>query len=359
MVRAAIVLAAVLAVAAMPVPSGPGRGTPTPYVFPALKHFPPMPVSPTNPVSVEGAALGRYLFYDPILSRDRTLSCASCHRQSAAFSDGPKAFSTGADGTAMRRNTMPLFNLAWYPAFFWDGKAMSLEEQVFHPVRAHDEMDLDWPTAEARIRASAFYQDRFNSAFGEVLIDSVLIARAIAQFERTLLSDGSRYDRAIRRELALTAEEREGFALMNDQTKGNCLHCHTTERDALTTTATFSNNGLTAAIGPDDHVDKGLGAITGRAADNGLFRIPSLRNIAVTAPYMHDGRFATLEDVLDFYAGGPKPSANLDPKMGAPHPGTQRLTAVEKERIIHFLYTLTDSAFLTDPAFSDPFIGAR
>lgn len=327
---------------------------PTPYEFPELKHFPKMPET-DNPPTIEGADLGRSLFYDPILSANNSISCASCHRQEAAFSDSPKQFSKGIDGGLMTRNTMPLFNLAWYPSFFWDGKAASIEEQVFHPVRAHDEMNLDWTTAVLRIRQSEYYRPKFMAAFGNVEIDSFLIAKAIAQFERTLISNNAKYDRVLRGEAYFTPEEFVGFVLMNDQTKGDCLHCHTTDADALGTTAKFSNNGLEVAVKPDDYQDKGKAEVTGQPTDVGLFRIPSLRNVAVTGPYMHDGRFKTLTEVLDFYSEGVNNSYNIDPKMEFAHQGGVRLTKEEKENIMAFLKTLTDSTFLTNPEYGNPF----
>lgn len=331
----------------------------TPYLFPTLKFFPEMPVSVDNPVTVEGAELGRYLFYDPILSADSTFSCASCHRQEVAFSDSPNQFSLGIDGSFTSRHSMPLFNLAWYPMLFWDGRSTSIEDQVFHPLQTENEMNLDWTAATLRIKNSEFYQPIFKSVFGEIEIDSLLIAKAIAQFERTLISNNSRYDKVLRGESYFNAEEYDGFLLMNDQTKGNCLHCHTTDGDALGTTARFSNNGLDHVFNPNDYTDKGKGNITGSTTDMGLFKIPSLRNIAVTAPYMHDGRFETLEDVLDFYSAGINNCVNIDSKIGFAHRGGAQLTTNEKDKIITFLNTLTDSAFLTNQQFSNPFISEK
>lgn len=327
---------------------------PTPYEFPELKFFPKLPFT-DNPPTVEGAELGRFLFYDPILSADETFSCSSCHRQEAAFSDAPNRFSEGIDGNFMRRNTMPLFNLAWYPALFWDGKAASIEEQVFHPVRAHDEMNLNWTKAVQRIQSSQFYRPKFQAAFGHVMIDSLLIAKAIAQFERTLISNNSKYDQVLRGEAYFTEDEYKGFVLVNDQSMGDCLHCHTTDANALGTTGKFSNNGLEAAFNPEDYSDKGKAEVTGQENEIGQFRIPSLRNVAVTAPYMHDGRFRTLEEVLDFYSEGVNESYNIDSKMQYAHQGGVRLTKDEKVQIVTFLKTLTDTTFLTNPAFGNPF----
>jgi cytochrome c peroxidase len=305
-------------------------------------------------VTDEGVALGRFLFYDPVLSADSSMACASCHRQEAAFSDGPLAFSKGANGQQQARNTMPLFNLAWYPALFWDGRAASLETQVFEPVRAHNEMNLSWKLATERIQRQAFYKRQFRAAFGNAPIDSVHIAKAIAQFERTLLSYRSKYDLAITNRAEFTPDERAGFELANDMTKGDCLHCHTTDADALGTTGQFSNNGLDAVFLPTGFSDKGRGKVTGSASDNGKFKTPSLRNLAFTAPYMHDGRFATLAEVVAFYSTGVHASANVDGRMGTVKQGGAQLTAVQQRQLVAFLLTLSDSAFVRDPAFAEP-----
>lgn len=328
---------------------------PTPWVMPELVYFPSLPESDNLP-TIEGVALGRYLFYDPILSKDSTFSCASCHRQEVAFSDSPNQFSLGAGGASMTRNTMPLFNLSWYPAYFWDGKAKNLTEQVFHPVSHPNEMNLDWQVAEKRINGNAFYRKLFKAAFGKVHIDSVLIAKAIAQFEQTLISNNSKYDQVIRGETLFSAEEYEGFMLVNDQSKADCLHCHPTDANALGTIARFINNGLDPVQQISEYQDPGRGEVTGKATDFGMFMVPSLRNIAVTPPYMHDGRFKTLREVLDFYSEGVNDCVNLDSRMQYVHQGGVRLTEKQKDHIIAFLHTLTDTSFLNNPAFGNPFI---
>lgn len=329
--------------------------TTTPYKFPELKFFPKMPVSDNNPVTVEGAELGRHLFYDPILSSDNTMSCSSCHNQTSAFSDSPNAFSNGRNGTKMKRNTLPLFNLAWYPAFFWDGRAKSIEEQVFHPVREYNEMNLDWKIAANRLKKNKFYKTKFKQVFGDTKIDSVQISYAIAQFLRTLISYQSKYDQVIKGKVLFTKDEYEGFNLANDQTKGDCIHCHITDGDALGTTLVFSNNGLEPITNSNNYKDKGRGAVTGKIIDNGKFKVPSLRNLAFTAPYMHDGRFNTLEEVINFYSEGLQKSANIDSKMEFVHQGGAKLTSEDKRKIIAFLLTLSDSAFISNPEFSNPF----
>lgn len=331
------------------------KQAPIPYKFPELKLFPQMPLSKNNPVTIEGVNLGRYLFYDPILSSDSSLSCASCHSQKFAFSDSPNRFSIGRNGIMSKRNTMPLFNLAWYPAYFWDGRVSSIEEQIFHPVRDSNEMNLDWRVAALRIKNSNLYPTKFKKAFGNSNIDSVLIANSIAQFLRTLLSYQSKYDQVLNGKTFFSKDEYEGFTLVNDQSKGDCLHCHITDGDALGTTLTFSNNGLDYAKNPNEYKDKGRGEVTGKLQDYGKFIIPSLRNLAFTAPYMHDGRFKTLEEVIDFYSDGIKPSANIDSKMEFVHQGGAKLKSEDKKKIIAFLKTLSDSTFITNTEFSNPF----
>lgn len=327
----------------------------TPYAFPDLSLFPTMPVAANNPVTVEGVALGRLLFYDPILSLDSTISCSSCHQQAYAFSDGPLQFSKGISGEPLTRNTMPLYNLAWYKGYFWDGRAATIEDQVFFPVRHAKEMGLNWKIAEQRLNRHNIYRPLFYKAFATATIDSVLIAKAIAQFERTLISNQSKYDRALRMEVILSKDEYAGFELINDQSMGNCLHCHVTDASPLGTNGGFANNGLDRANLPSDYPDSGLGGITGKAREVGQFKVPSLRNITVTAPYMHDGRFSTLEEVLQFYNNDVHATLNLDPVLKHQSKQGLQFTAVEIQQIIAFLETLTDSIFLTDPKFSNPF----
>lgn len=328
--------------------------TPSLYVFPKLTTFPDMPVSSHNPTTIEGSKLGRYLFYDSILSLDNSISCASCHRQEYAFSDSPNAFSKGFNGTILNRNTPALFNLAWYESLFWDGRAVSIEDQVFFPVRDHQEMHLNWEIAVKRIQKKPFYRQLFKEAFGISKIDSTHVAYAIAQFERTLLSYNSKYDKATQGVTILSADEYAGFVLMNDMTKGDCLHCHTTDGNGLGTTGKFSNNGLVNAKRVSDYFDSGRGAVSRKENEIGQFKIPSLRNVALTAPYMHNGKFKSLEEVLDFYSEKVNNCVNIDSKMTAAHQGGVKLTTEEKRKIICFLNALTDSSFITNIEFSNP-----
>ncbi len=328
----------------------------TPYKFPALNFFPAMPLAESNPVTVEGANLGRYLFYDPILSSDSSMSCSSCHKQEFAFSDSPNQFSTNRYGQPMQRNTMALFNLAWYPAYFWDGRASTIEDQIFHPIREKNEMNLSSAEATNKINRNKTYIDLFEIAFPGQTIDSILISKAVAQFLRTLISNGSKYDRVLQGISKFSPNETEGFILANDQLKGDCLHCHTTDADALGTTHQFSNNGLDDVKNPENYLDKGRGKVTGKAEDNGKFIIPTLRNLAFTAPYMHDGRFKTLDEVLDFYSESVHHSSNIDSKMQYSRQGGVHLTGEEKMKLKQFLLTLTDSVFIQNPEFGKPLI---
>ena len=328
---------------------------PTPYTFPELKFFPPIVLPDNNPLTVEGANLGRYLFYDSILSRNYRFSCATCHQQAYAFSSGPIQFSSGSNGELLKRNTLPLFNLVWYKSFFWDGRTHDLESQVSEPLHAENELNMDWQLAIGRLSKSNFYKQKFFDAFGANAIDSDHIKMAIAQFERTLISANSKYDKVLKGESIFTSDEKEGFLIMNEINAGGCLHCHTTDGSPLGTNLKFSDNGLGAYYTIADYPDRGLGSVTGRQEDIGKFKIPSLRNIAVTAPYMHDGRFATLEEVLDFYSEGVQQSVNIDPKMTFAIAHGAQLSCDERQKIIAFLHTLTDSSFISNPEFANPF----
>ena len=237
---------------------------------------------------------------------------------------------------------------------FWDGRAATIEVQVFHPVRNRNEMNLPWRQAAQRLNGDPQYRAAFRQVFGNHLVDSTMVANVVGQFVRTLLSYRALYDRVIQGLDTFDKDQRMGYELANDMTRGDCLHCHPIDDIPLGTTFLFSNNGLDAAATPDAFADKGRGAITGRAADNGKFKIPSLRNLVFTAPYMHDGRFATLAEVIDFYSEGVKPSPTIDNKMEFVHAGGAHLSATEKRQLLAFLLTMSDTAFVTDPAHGRP-----
>ena len=327
----------------------------SPHAFPEMKFFPEMPLPIHYTITEEGISLGRQLFYDPILSSDSTLSCSSCHQQKYAFSDAPNKFSKGKNSVFMTRNTLPLFNLAWYPSFFWDGKATGIENQVFHPITASDEMNMHPEDLCSRLNENKYYKSLFQEIFGAGEIDSEKVSIVLAQFLRSLLSNQSKYDRVIAGKDHFTENEIKGFVLVNDQTKGDCLHCHPTDGDALGTTLTFSNNGLDSVVDVQFYPDKGRGGISEKKEDIGKFKIPSLRNLLFTAPYMHDGRFKTLEEVLEFYSSGVKNCVNLDSKMQFANKHGANLSKEEQQSIIAFLKTLSDSVFISDKNFSNPF----
>jgi len=318
--------------------------------------MPNPPRSQENPLTVQGVALGRKLFYDPILSRDSTISCSSCHKQELAFTDG-KAFSTGIEGRQGNRSAMSLTNLVYNRnGFFWDGRSPSLEKQALDPIEDHREMDDSWENVEARLQEHNNYPKLFRAAFGierREQLTRELVVDAIAQFERTIISGNSRYDRIIwGREGFPTDSEQRGielFFIEDNQSVEHpgCSHCHF---NPLFTDNNFKNNGLDSVASLQDFDDYGRGAVTGRPSDNGRFRVPTLRNVEVTGPYMHDGRFQTLEEVLDHYASGGHGVINEDTNI-LPF----QLSEQDKADLIAFMKMLTDTTLLNDPAFSDPF----
>lgn len=308
------------------------------------------PVIPsTNPLTEEGVALGKKLFFDTLLSKNNTQSCASCHDPKKAFTDETR-FSDGVDGMFGTRNSMPLFNLAWNfdDRFSWDGKELSLERQAFEPVRNPIEMHSLWTKVENKLQKHPEYPTLFKQAFGTSKIDSTHITKAIAQFERTLISANSKFDKHLLGKAQLTPEELNGFNVFIDEDKGDCFHCHGSNNNPLWTDNKFHNNGL-----DNTFTDLGLGKVTGDSNDNGKFKTPSLRNLAFTAPYMHDGRFSTLEEVINHYSEGLKSSATIDPLMKKIDKGGVQLTEKEKTDLKAFLLSLSDYDFINNPKFQE------
>lgn len=328
--------------AAMSVPDTavPGTGIFLPPAFPRPRLPADLEATPAR------LALGRLLFHESLLSRSNRLSCATCHLADHALSD-PRRLSIGEQDRMGRRNAMPLFNLAWKSSYFWDGRAASLREQVLIPIGDHQELDEDPANVVRKLEADRDYPARFSEAFGSPGISTERLAIALETFLLSLVSHDSKFDRARRGEATLTDLEQRGFEFFmtereprSGQFGGDCFHCH---GGALFTDHQFRNNGL--AI---DAADPGRGEATGSALDQGTFSTPSLRNIALTAPYMHDGRFATLEEVLDHYSEGVQRTRTLDPNL-AKHPdGGLGLSAGEKAALIAFLRTLTDDQFAVD-----------
>ena len=326
--------------------------TPSPLQIPQLfQDLILDPVIPSNnPQTEEGISLGKKLFFDPILSANNTQACASCHKTPNAFTDDTR-FSDGIDGLFGNRNSMPLFNLAWNydNTFFWDGRDFGLENQVFEPITNPLEMHTTWEAVTEKLQQHPEYPELFNAAFGTQTIDSVLVSKAIAQFERTLISANSKFDKFLLGTATLTPEETNGFNIFMDESKGDCFHCHGSENNPLWTDNKFHNNGLDTTFS-----DLGLGNITGDPADNGKFKTPSLRNLAFTAPYMHDGRFETIEEVINHYSEGLQNSTTIDPLMKKVDQGGVQLSPQEKADLKAFLLSLSDSDFINNPDFSNP-----
>ena len=319
----------------------------TPYYLDIPRGFPPMDIPLDNPMTVEGVALGRKLFYDTQLSGDNTQSCASCHQTEASYSDSNR-FSTGIDGSVGDRNAMAVVNLGYAFSLFWDGRSATLEEQALEPVVNPIEMKAKWPEVLDILNADPQYREEFKIAFNVDVIDSLDVAKAIAQFERTMLSGNSKYDKYIRGEVFLTESEIRGKDIYNDET-ADCFHCHGT---SLFSGFIYENNGVQQTM-----VDHGLGNITGLSTDIGKFKPPTLRNIELTAPYMHDGRFNTLEEVVEFYNSGVNQSSpNISPVMlKANRPGGNlNLTTQQKADLVAFLKTLTDYDYVNNPEFTKP-----
>jgi len=336
--------------------SGPDVATPYELEVP---DFMPRPiVDATNPLTVEGIALGRRLFYDGIMGRDSAFACADCHRQEKAFTDG-RALAVGVSGEAGVRNAMSIVNMAFNPnGFNWDGSSDKLWEQAVHPVENMLEMDEDWERVLTRLRRHDDYPRRFRAAFGVDRTGEItreMAVKAIAQFEMTIVSADSHYDRVVYRNTEFFTQAEQFGAdslffvedLPPNVAHPGCGHCHNRPSfgDNL-----FKNNGLDDVASLDDFADRGFGAVSGSRFDNGKFRTPTLRNIALTAPYMHDGRFETLSEVLDHYAAGGHGVENEDPNI-APFP----LTPEKREALLAFLNALTDETLMTDERFSNPF----
>jgi len=311
-----------------------------------------------NPTTDAGATLGRVLFYDKRLSTNQTLACGSCHQQATAFAD-PRRFSVGFNGSAGSRNAMGLSNARWYERrhFFWDERANSLESQTLNPIQNPIELGMTLDVLTNRIASEPFYTNLFAGAFGDSNITTNRIAYALAQFVRSIITTQSRYDIGETQGFTnFTAEENLGRLLFFGQTSSpgfpapTCSQCHAS--DNFVPALSLNNNGLEYP-----YVDLGVGGISGATNQYGLFKVPSLRNIALTAPYMHDGRFTNLAQVVAFYnsniVSGPNLSAPLIGKGGKPL--QLGLSADQQAALVAFLNTLTDTNLLANPLLSDPF----
>lgn len=308
-----------------------------------------------NPVTNLGATLGRVLFYDTKLSANSTISCASCHNAQEGFADS-RQFSVGFEGGLTGRNSMGLANSKYYNngRFFWDERAATLEEQVLLPIQDHVEMGLTLPELEEKLQTEEYYQYLFTLAFGDDLVTSERISRALSQFVRSMVSYQSKYDQG-RSQVNnqndnfpnFTAEENLGKGIFLG--RGGCEPCHDTESFVG---PNARNNGLDLV-----YADNGVGARTGNANDNGDFKIGSLRNVGLTAPYMHDGRFQNLAQVVDHYNNGVQAHPNLDQRLRANNGQPRRLNLNQNDRnaLVAFLNTLTDPSFINNEKYADPF----
>jgi len=328
---------------------------PVAYNLTVPEELPPLEQPDYNKLTVDGINLGRKLFYDPILSGDSTMSCASCHMASGSFTDN-LAVSEGIDGIAGKRSAMSLLNVGfYYDGLFWDGRSATLEGQALLPVEDPVELHATWPEVVDRLRSHPTYPEDFRKAFGiknKSEISRDYAAFAMAQFERIMISSGnSKFDRFLRGEIFLDDDEYNGYLMFFDDSPdlpdAECAHCHALP---LFTTNEYLNNGLDNSADFEGFSDMGRGEVTGDMTDNGRFRVPTLRNIAFSAPYMHDGRFETLEEVVDHYNSGGKQSPNKDPLI---YP--INLSPKQKRDLVSFLHTLTDTAFMQNEALINPF----
>ncbi len=343
----------------------------TPYNWVTPQGFPQPNFPADNPMTVEGVDLGQHLFFDKRLSADLTISCSSCHNQAFFFAD-PDSISKGVGGLTGRRNAMVLFNLAWQEFFFWDGRTSSLEEQSLHPIVDPVEMATDLPTVVARLEADTAYPNMFRAAFGDTKITKERIAKALAQYERTIISADTKFDRVVRLKMEqFTPEEQRGFEMFSSDFTtsgargGDCFHCHGAVETGFLLGAfgidnQFKNNGNKATF-PND---KGRMEVTNLPQDEGKFKIPSVRNMEWSFPYMHDGSIASkvvgidpVMELIEFYNSGiHENSPNLDPNMTKNGGADKKWTQAEKDDLKAFLLTLTDNNLRFDPAFEDPFL---
>ena len=354
-------------------PNPPPDFKATPYNFDVPPYFPTnLNIEEDNPLTEEGVELGRYLFYDGRLrgytgnDPDSLMSCATCHIQQHGFKCGidnprfPDGKTTGVTGIPTPHNMMPLCNLIFnHNGYFWNGtihknnpnsRQRTLEDVVYMGVVAPHEMNSTMERCVKTIASISLYPPKFKAAFGTEEVTAERIQKAIGQFIRTLVSYNSKFDKYLRKELQLSAEELQGYILFITEEGADCFHCHGGDGNPLMTSNLFYNNGLDTVF--TDTRDRF--SVTFNPNDKGAYRAPSLRNIEVTAPYMHDGRFKTLDEVIDFYSEGVKSSPSVSPLMHKVSQGGAMLTPLQKRQLKAFLLTLTDEEFLTNPKFAKP-----
>lgn len=324
----------------------------------ALKigDFPTPDLPADNKLTVAKVQLGRMLFFEKMLSKDGSQACADCHKQSDGFSD-VRRFSIGVDKLAGNRQAMALMNLGWHEnGFFWDGRSATLREQTLKPIQDPLEMNETLPNVVAKLSASKIYTDQFIRAFDDAAVTPNKMALALEQFLLSMVSYNAKFDKSERKEVTLTDSEERGrklffteFDPLGREKGAECFHCHGGHNF---TDDEFNNNGLDTDA---QITDIGYMVVTRKARDRGTFKVPSLRNIALTPPYMHDGRFATLEEVVNHYDTGVKRSSTVDPLMQYNlQPNGLRLTAQNRADLVAFLQTLTDTDFINNAAFGKP-----
>lgn len=315
--------------------------TSTPLYFEIPKSWPKTTYAfSDNPLTEEGFQLGRHLFYDPILSRDGTISCSSCHLQATGFTHVDHELSHGIDGRIGTRNSMVLMNLAWSKTFMWDGGVNHLDVQAIAPITSSVEMDETIESVVCKLQKSEKYQVLFEKAFGDKKITGQRLLKALSQFELMLVSANSKYDKVLRKEERFTESEQKGYTLFQT----NCASCH---KEPLFTSEKFENNGL-----PIDSSlnDMGRMKITNHKMDSLKFKVPTLRNSQFTFPYMHDGRFKTLTEVVKHYNSGIHFSKSLSKQLRKP----MHFTPNDRVDLVSFLLTLTDKEFLFNKRFTFP-----
>lgn len=327
----------------------------TPYML-NYNHNNPPNLPEDNLLTNQGVLLGRMLFFEPLLSKNNQQSCASCHNQNNGFSDSAR-LSIGVEGLAGKRQAMGIFNMGWHTnAFFWDGRANLLRDQALKPIEDPLEMNETLENVIVKLEQKDRYKNQFIRAFGDDDITADRMGLAMEQFMLSILSFDSKFDKAKRNLVELTESEERGRLLFEtefnpffpDQSGADCQHCHggiNFENDR------YMNNGLDTDA---EITDVGREMVTNNPNDKAKFKVPSLRNIALTAPYMHDGRFATLEEVIDHYDHGIQPSSTLDPTLENTRATGLSLSAQDKTDLINFLHTLTDETFVNNPEYKKP-----
>lgn len=306
-------------------------------------HFPqPVYRLADNPITKERFILGRKLFYDPILSADNSISCGSCHIPTSAFTHHGHSVSHGINDLLGTRNSPPIMNLAWNSSFMWDGGIFDLDLQAVAPITNHVEMGETMDNVLRKLRERADYRDLFTKAYGSPEISPTHFLKALSQFMLMCISDQSKYDSVVTGKASFSIEEERGYRLFQSK----CAGCH---KEPLFTDNSFRSNGLAPSV----LNDLGRYPVTLNPADKYKFKVPSLRNLQYTAPYMHDGRFYTLEAVLDHYQSGIRNLENLDPSLfQGSQPGIT-LGVEERQQILAFLKTLNDRSFIVNPLLAE------